>query len=124
MSQQNKKHRPETAIPEPEKPVFTVDMIISGINTSTCATYLVTKPIFTLGKAAECDAVLDFSGEISREHARICWNDGKYTITDLNSRNGTYVNGRLIPPDQPQLLREGDRIGISTFQFSVERIRR
>lgn len=116
--------RKDAPKPEPEKPVFTVSMIIAGINTSTCATYLIDKPVFTLGKASACDGILDFSEEISREHARISWADGKYTITDLNSMNGTFLNGRPVPPNQPQPLKEGDRIGISTFLFSVELIRR
>ncbi|MBR4459056.1 MAG: FHA domain-containing protein [Clostridia bacterium] len=118
------RRKKETPAPEPEKPVFTVSMMIVGINTGACATYLIDKPAFTLGKAPGCDGVLDFSEEISREHARITWADGKYTLTDLHSMNGTFLNGRAVLPDQPQPLKDGDRIGISTFLFSVEQIRR
>ena len=103
---------------------FSISLLISGINTPTCATYLVTKPEFVLGKADSCDAVMSFSDEISHKHARISWGSEGYTITDLNSTNGTFLNGMILRPDEPQALMSGDRIGISTFLFSVEVIKR
>lgn len=103
---------------------FSISLLISGINTPSCATYLVTKPEFVLGKADSCDAVMSFSEEISREHAKINWNPDGYTITDLNSTNGTFLNGMTLRPNEPQTLVSGDRIGISTFLFSIEMIKR
>lgn len=103
---------------------FSISLLISGINTPTCATYLVTKPEFVLGKADSCDAVVSFSEEISREHAKITWSSDGYAITDLNSTNGTFLNGRMLRANEPQALASGDRIGLSTFLFSVEIIKR
>jgi phosphoserine phosphatase RsbU/P len=48
-----------------------------------------------LGRHPDCDIVLD-SGAVSRQHARIQRVDGKLYIEDMQSRNGTYVNGRQI----------------------------
>ena len=107
-----------------EKEPFSVNMLICGVNTRPCAAYLVTKPDFVLGKSSGCDGVLDFSDEVSREHARISWADGQYTITDLNSRNGTFLNGRKLAGGEAYPLHAGDRIGISAFLFSVETVRR
>ena len=103
---------------------FTISLLISGINTPTCATYFITKSDFILGKADSCDAVLSFSEEISREHAKISWHSDGYKITDLNSTNGTFLNGAMLRPNEPQILSSGDRIGLSTFLFSVEAIKR
>lgn len=103
---------------------FSINMLISGINTPDCATFIITKPEFILGKADSCDAVLPFSEEISREHAKISRTPDGYTLTDLNSTNGTFLNGMMLRPGEPQPLVPGDRIGISTFLFSVESIRR
>ena len=103
---------------------FSISLMISGLNTPACATYLVTKADFVLGKADTCDAVMSFSEEISREHARITWNSDGYSITDLNSTNGTFLNGMMLRPNEPHALASGDRIGLSTFLFSVEAIRR
>jgi sulfite reductase (NADPH) flavoprotein alpha-component len=56
----------------------------------------------------------------SRRHARISWKAIEYVIEDLNSSNGTILNGELLT--RPHLLKSGDRIGIgqSTLLFEVE----
>jgi hypothetical protein len=33
---------------------------------------------------------------ISRQHARVAWRDGRFVVTDLGSRNGTYAGGRPL----------------------------
>lgn len=50
----------------------------------------------TIGRSSTNDVTLtDMS--VSRQHAQIVRSDnGRYTITDLNSRNGTFVNGQRI----------------------------
>jgi serine phosphatase RsbU (regulator of sigma subunit)/pSer/pThr/pTyr-binding forkhead associated (FHA) protein len=48
-----------------------------------------------LGRHPDCDIVLD-SGAVSRQHARILRIDNDFFIEDMQSRNGTYVNGRQI----------------------------
>ncbi len=60
-----------------------------------------------LGRHPDCDIVLD-SGAVSRQHARIQRTDNKFFIEDMQSRNGTYVNGRQIR--QPCQLDDQDRI--------------
>ncbi len=61
-----------------------------------------------LGRASSCDVSLAHSG-ISKEHAKLDILDGKLILTDLNSRNGTFVNGIKI---KSQRLNEGDKIGL------------
>jgi serine phosphatase RsbU (regulator of sigma subunit)/pSer/pThr/pTyr-binding forkhead associated (FHA) protein len=60
-----------------------------------------------LGRHPDCDIVLD-SGAVSRQHARILRIDNAFFIEDMQSRNGTYVNGRQIR-DRMQ-LDDQDRI--------------
>ena len=60
-----------------------------------------------LGRHPDCDIVLD-SGAVSRQHARIQRVDNKFYIEDMQSRNGTYVNGRQIR--ERYLLSDQDRI--------------
>ncbi|MGE5370550.1 MAG: FHA domain-containing protein [Solirubrobacterales bacterium] len=50
---------------------------------------------------------------ISKLHASIQREGSVYTITDLNSKHGTTVNGTAIPALQPLPLRYGDRIGLA-----------
>ena len=49
---------------------------------------------------------------VSREHAEIIYDNGQCTIRDLDSSNGTYINGT---PIQNQVLRDGDRVQVGDF---------
>lgn len=74
----------------------------------------------TIGRRPENDIVLQDS-HVSRAHARIRYKQGRYFLTDLDSRAGTVVNGH---PIHEHVLRPGDQIGIAgtRFVFRVERI--
>jgi serine phosphatase RsbU (regulator of sigma subunit) len=72
-------------------------------------------PAAVLGRHPACDIVLE-SGSVSRQHARITNSEGNFHIEDLHSRNGTFVNGRLLTGRQ--LLKENDEIGICELSFS------
>ena len=50
---------------------------------------------YDLGRLAENAVVVD-DADVSRHHARIWWRDGCHVIEDRGSRNGTYVQGRLV----------------------------
>lgn len=106
-----------------DKP-FSPSIYLRGINTPYCAMYLVDKPSFVIGKDDNCDAIAYFSNEISHQHARIDWCNDHWTITDLNSTNGTYLNGRRLTPNKGYPLHIGDRFKLSSFSFAVERINR
>jgi hypothetical protein len=54
----------------------------------------------------------DQEGYVSRRHAHIIKARNGYFITDLGSSNGTLVNERLLLPQRPRLLRNGDQITI------------
>jgi FHA domain len=64
----------------------------------------------------------DPDAKVSRRHARIRRTGGTYTIEDLGSTNGTYVNrGRRLLPGSPQLLNDGDEviIGKTFLRFQI-----
>lgn len=72
-----------------------------------------------LGGSAECDIVLE-DDFISGEHASLRYREGKFFITDLDSRNGTFVNDFSADAriDRVQ-LHDGDsiRIGKALMKF-------
>ena len=70
----------------------------------------------TIGRSPYCSIQL-LSPQTSREHAAILVRDGETTLTDLGSRNGTYVNGRRIRETAP--LNIGDRITIGGLELVV-----
>jgi len=45
---------------------------------------------------------------ISRLHATIIVRPGSVSITDIGSSNGTWIDGKRLPPNQPSLLKHGD----------------
>jgi HPt (histidine-containing phosphotransfer) domain-containing protein len=56
------------------------------------------------------------SGFISRIHAQITVEYPQFYIEDLDSKNGTAVNGISLPSGQPQLLAFGDRIRLGNAE--------
>lgn len=56
---------------------------------------------------------------ISRKHAVIVGEGGKLTISDLGSRNGTFVNGVRCQQDEVFYIEEGDKIILGAAQVTV-----
>ncbi len=76
------------------------------------------KPEFIIGREPPADLVIALP-LVSRQHARIVQTASGYTIVDLGSRNGTFVNGKPVG-GEPLRLRAGDEIvlgGAATFHF-------
>jgi hypothetical protein len=71
------------------------------------------KPLFTIGKSPASDLALD-KVAISRQHCEIVLANGTYSIRDLGSRNGTYVEGRRITASTP--LSDGTRVDLGPVQ--------
>lgn len=95
---------------------------IIAMNAPTRVEITVTKDEFVIGKKAElCDGVIGFNKMISRSHCRITRRGSQYTITDLQSANGTYVNRVRLQPNQPYPIKNGDvvRLANSDFQVSI-----
>lgn len=65
----------------------------------------------------KCDLLLEHP-QVSRVHAQVSHRRKRTTIVDLNSANGTYVNGRRIA--STQILKSGDLIDIGPFSLSFE----
>jgi hypothetical protein len=70
-----------------------------------------------VGRDATACRICIFDGLISRKHARIQCDGDQATIEDLGSRNGTRLNG--VPIARPHVLRDGDRIGIGSYELTV-----
>ena len=66
-----------------------------------------------IGRDERCDIALRET-TVSRRHARLLFRDGSWIIQDLDSTNGTAVNGRHVGRSQ---LRPGDqlRLGLQTL---------
>jgi diguanylate cyclase (GGDEF)-like protein len=70
---------------------------------------------FEIGRSSKTELFLDHES-ISRHHARITFDGTSYSVLDLNSTNGTFVNDE---PVKEQRLKDGDqiRVGRSIVKF-------
>lgn len=75
--------------------------------------FVLTSDVTVLGRDAVADIQVDAAAPVvSRRHAEIRRQaDGKYLISDLQSFNGTLVNGQRI--SHPTLLKDGDQVQLS-----------
>ncbi|HEX4414452.1 MAG TPA: FHA domain-containing protein [Lacipirellulaceae bacterium] len=75
------------------------------------------KEKFLIGRAKEC-ALRAGSEAISRQHCAITRHADHYTVKDLGSRNGTYVNDERIAAEVP--LVAGNELRVGPLKFHVE----
>jgi predicted component of type VI protein secretion system len=73
------------------------------------------KPAVVLGRHSEADVRLPLP-DVSRRHCRLAWSGGVWRVFDLQSVNGTYVNGE---PVNEATLHPGDTLQIGGFTFRV-----
>lgn len=64
----------------------------------------------------ESDILLN-SPTVSRIHARLECRDGRYFLKDLNSKNGTFHNGRRLHPQEQCEIAAGDRIAFAEIEY-------
>lgn len=70
-----------------------------------------------LGRGSECTVNLR-DPFVSNRHARIIFQDGKYYVTDLNSTNGTLLDGQ--PLTVPQQLQNGSQLKIGEIVLKAQ----
>ena len=72
----------------------------------------------TLGRATGADFIVD-AGMVSRVHCRLSASGTDVEVRDLDSTNGTYVNGIRV---ERASLKDGDELGIGRVTFRVSRV--
>ncbi|WP_029523660.1 FHA domain-containing protein [Persephonella sp. KM09-Lau-8] len=65
----------------------------------------------TLGRQAVGSEIFKDFPTVSRKHAKISFENEEWFIEDLNSTNGTYVNGEKIK--EKRKIKTGDKINLS-----------
>lgn len=73
----------------------------------------------TIGRLPDNTIAINDS-QSSSHHAVIRPQGQGYSITDLSSTNGTFVNDQILSPNVPRPLNSGDRIRVGTSQFTYE----
>ena len=69
-----------------------------------------------LGRDSECDIIIAMR-QVSRHHTRVSPGPDGAIVEDLDSKNGTYVNGQMLK--EPVTLKDGDELQISLAQHFI-----
>ena len=81
------------------------------------ATIYLNEDLTVIGKLENaCDAVISLP-TVSRIHAKIRKREEVYYLTDMNSRNGTAVNGRLLRPEEEYQLEPEDEVDFAQARY-------
>lgn len=73
-----------------------------------------------LGKMEECADVVLRDKSVSRMHAKIFEEDGELYLQDLNSTNGSFLNGLQLETNEVLKIKVGDEIGIGNLRYRYE----
>ena len=71
--------------------------------------------IKTIGRAPRADFIVE-APLVSRLHCRVAAGATELEVVDLDSTNGTYVNGDRVTR---KALRQGDRLGVGRVEFLI-----
>lgn len=81
------------------------------------ATIYLTEELTIIGKLhTAADAVIPLP-TVSRLHAKVRKRGEEYFLTDLNSRNGTSVNGKMLKGDEEYLLENEDEVDFAQARY-------
>jgi hypothetical protein len=103
---------PSAQTPPVPQPGPTVGALIMGQDVHELA-----GEVTTVGRSRRCEVVLS-DPNTSRQHAEVRRQGDVYTLVDLDSTNGVYLNGR---PVRTAILQEGDVIELGATRLRFER---
>ena len=77
------------------------------------------KESMIIGKRRDQADILLCSDTVSRLHAKLERQDGSYYVTDLNSTNGTFLNGEQLRPNERRQIYFGDDVSFAEFRYHL-----
>lgn len=89
--------------------------VVISINGNELHRYSFSDTEILIGRSSECDVLLDNAG-VSRTHAKVLRHGDRAQIVDLNSGNGTFLNGQ---PVNEAFVDSGDTVGIGKFSLTL-----
>lgn len=81
---------------------------------------VITRDTITIGRDEACDIRIN-DPKSSRQHVRVIrGRDGRFTVTDLGSTNGTWIETTQLAANQPQVWMPGQRVRIGYTWLKLE----
>lgn len=109
---------PSTRILEQRRPTLALAWLVPITGPNAGQPCRLSDDGITIGRSTECDVSLD-DYTVSRNHARIKFEDGRFYLYDLGSSNGTYVNGERVLRHE---LRDRDETAIGETSFIFKEV--
>lgn len=78
---------------------------------------VINKTEFTVGRQQEKSDHVITNKNIGRLHAKISCCNNKYYITDMDSTNGTFINGSRVLSNKQYLLNHNDKIALANLEY-------
>ena len=74
-------------------------------------------PRMIIGRTSQYADIIVATSTVSEQHAVIEFEHGRYYLSDLGSKNGTWLNGDPVERNQHEEISQGDEIRFSTERF-------
>ncbi len=94
-----------------------VKLIVRDSYSGNTREYELKNELTRIGRAADRNDIVLDDAQVSREHAQIRRVRDSYLIVDLNSANGTYIDGKRV---KERALASGDTITISRYTLQLK----
>ncbi|MBK8050706.1 MAG: FHA domain-containing protein [Anaerolineales bacterium] len=108
----------------PARPGATITLrVLQTPHAADRKTYTVERFPCVIGRDSSCDVAFPGDRQISRKHAQITVKEGEFSVADLGSGNGTWLEDRRLTPNQPTKLRDIQQLKLGKMTVIEIRIR-
>lgn len=117
-SLENRRYNGETVVMGMERK--TDQRCLKSLNSRSEEEISLSKLPCVFGKMSDCADVVLQHKSVSRMHARIFQKENELYLEDLNSTNGTYINGLALESNEIRKMKPGDEIGFGSLRYLYE----
>lgn len=94
---------------------------LQGLGENNNEKIVIDKPSFMIGRLKSQSDYISRNNAVGKLHAEIIHRNDTYYIKDLNSRNGTYINGERIVSNVECTIQNNDRISFANSEYKFLR---
>ena len=96
-------------------------LVLLGLDKPSMVRITMKAPELTIGRMTTLANVKDSAvRSVSREHCKLLWKEGQFYLMDMNSTNGTSLNGKWLDSGRMAPLHAGDKVCFGRCHFRVE----
>lgn len=120
MSDDTETEDSDTEIDQEENAQTSSYITLTDMNVPSISFRVSISDSVTIGRMGECGIVIDYDKSVSSRHCQIAVQNGRFYITDLNSSNGTFIDGKKVQSKVEVVSGNLLKIGRLTFRFECK----